>query len=58
MMKPGAADAADIHAGTFAYGFQTFENGDVFGGIVRSHSVNFDYRGLSAGNDRHAFRQF
>src|SRR3954466_14932282 len=30
MMKAGGADAADVHAGTLAYGFESFEDGDVF----------------------------
>ena len=39
MVEPGRADAADIHAGALADGLQSFENGDVFGGVVRGCHV-------------------
>src|SRR3954467_5180133 len=35
MMEAGRADAPDIHAGALADRLETFENGDVFGGVVR-----------------------
>jgi hypothetical protein len=34
MVEAGGADAADVHAGPLANGFQPFENRDVFGGVV------------------------
>ena len=33
MVKPGGPDAADIHAGAPANGFEALENGDVFCGV-------------------------
>src|SRR5262245_49008045 len=39
VMKPGRADAADIHAGPFANGLEALENGDVFRGVVRGCHV-------------------
>jgi hypothetical protein len=38
MVQSGRADAPDVHAGTLANRLETFENGDVFGGIARCHS--------------------
>jgi hypothetical protein len=35
VVEAGRADAADIHAGTLADGFEAFENGDVFRRVVR-----------------------
>src|SRR5260221_10331608 len=40
-MKPGRAHAADVHARPFTNGLETFENGDVFRGVVRRcHAYN------------------
>ena len=33
VVQPGAADAADVHAGALANGLETLEDGDVFGGV-------------------------
>jgi hypothetical protein len=33
VVKPGAPDAADVHAGPFPYRLQAFEDGYVFGGV-------------------------
>ena len=34
VVQPGAADAADVHAGALADGLEPLENGDVFGCVV------------------------
>ena len=39
VVQPGRADAADIHAGTLADRLQTFENGDVFRGVLGGSHV-------------------
>ena len=37
MMQAGAADAADVHAGALSNGLEPFEDGDVFGCVIRCH---------------------
>jgi hypothetical protein len=38
MMKPGAADASDVHARPLADRLEAFEDGYIFGGIGRHGS--------------------
>jgi hypothetical protein len=38
-MEAGAADAADVHAGALPNGLEPFQNGDVFGCVIRGHYV-------------------
>ena len=42
-MQAGAADAADVHAGAFPDRLEAFEDGDVFGGVIRTDSLCKDY---------------
>ena len=37
VMQAGAANAADVHAGALPDRLEAFEDGDVFGGVSRSH---------------------
>src|SRR5437763_16901263 len=39
MMQPSCSDTADIHAGTLSDRLQSFEDGDVFRGVVRGWHV-------------------
>jgi hypothetical protein len=41
MVEPGAADAPDVHSGTFADGLQPLENGDVFRGVVAHVGIGY-----------------
>jgi hypothetical protein len=37
VMQAGGAHTSDVHSGTLADRFQSFENGDVFCGVIRGH---------------------
>jgi len=39
VMQSGRPDAADVHARALANRVETFENGDVFGGIAAGHGA-------------------
>jgi len=34
VVQAGAADPADVHAGPFSYGLESFENRNVFRGVI------------------------